>query len=1016
MKIRKLKFENFGPYKNYTEINFDNFKKETLVLIHGRTGAGKSTILDAIIYALYGQLSDPYKDSKNIISDYKKLDKECFVEIIFTINNKKIKILRKPEQRAAKKRGEGSVIRKAEVSIFEFDKEWILKHSGLKESNIYIENLLGIDASQFRQMIILPQGRFREMLNASSDSREKLLSQIFDTYFLDSVISKLKSEKELLEDEYKKQLAKKEWFLERLKRNKELIKLNIDFKCEENKIEEIIENMKNEKSINNRKLNEINNNIREIGILIQKQSDLEKEYNILKQKIKDFDILKKNLNSMEDKRKKINEFDEYRDLIDLYEKKNQIEEDLNRINNKYKELLLKIENIKNEEKKIIVIENEIKEFKQKKEKYNKENDENQIALEKVGIYNKLSDELIKLEEEIAKRKLDERKYEKEIENYKEYTIKLKLCVEEEIKLNEEINILNKKIDEYVDKSELKKKSIELLDQIKFCDEDNKKLNNAFNKVIIIKENFKKKYDIEFEKYIDNQAGFFASRLEENKRCPVCGSIEHPIIAKKVDGVLDRKELNDIKNKLSEHELEANKLDKKISINNQKINSLNDILNDILLKIDIDTEYDKKLIKLRENQNSLTEKKKENRKIIDMQEEKELKNSKIISYLEKIKEDIKFKNDKYQEIKGKMKSYFEKVPDVQVLIKKDKKIKSLILEIAQLIDDKNNYITQFNNNKHTILGNFEEVKSQKFFIQNRFDKIIIEYENMFKQKSALEENLRECLKIKEIYLLYKNECENYFREYDLLKRSISEYQNRTKEYDEKIILKYNEKEKILKDKYDYYNLRDGELKQSLAELKEYNDFLENEKKLSKDRDMQFGYLTLFYDALNGNNPKGLSLRRYILRTKFEEVLDMANVRLANMSQNRFQLFLSEERMDKRKKWGLDLSVEDSNTGRLRPVNTLSGGEGFMAALSLALGLSDVVESYSGGVWMDTLFIDEGFGSLDTESLDRAITTLQNLKENGRFIGVISHVEELKERIPSRIEVVSSIEGSKLKIIS
>jgi exonuclease SbcC len=125
---------------------------------------------------------------------------------------------------------------------------------------------------------------------------------------------------------------------------------------------------------------------------------------------------------------------------------------------------------------------------------------------------------------------------------------------------------------------------------------------------------------------------------------------------------------------------------------------------------------------------------------------------------------------------------------------------------------------------------------------------------------------------------------------------------------------------------------------------------------------------------------------------------------------------EDRAKGNKASGLELEVEDGNTGKPRPVATLSGGESFMAALSLALGLSDVVQSYAGGIKLDTLFIDEGFGSLDTESLDAAIKVLMDLQASGRTIGIISHVSELKEQMALRVDVVSSQTGSRISTIA
>jgi exonuclease SbcC len=151
---------------------------------------------------------------------------------------------------------------------------------------------------------------------------------------------------------------------------------------------------------------------------------------------------------------------------------------------------------------------------------------------------------------------------------------------------------------------------------------------------------------------------------------------------------------------------------------------------------------------------------------------------------------------------------------------------------------------------------------------------------------------------------------------------------------------------------------------------------------------------------------------VLSVLLDDVLIEASHRLALMSKGRYRLLRKEERAKGNKASGLDLEVEDAYSGRVRAVATLSGGESFMAALSLALGLSDVVQAYAGGIRLDTLFIDEGFGSLDPESLDLAIRTLTDLQKSGRMVGIISHVSELKEQIPARIDIEASELGSKI----
>ena len=193
--------------------------------------------------------------------------------------------------------------------------------------------------------------------------------------------------------------------------------------------------------------------------------------------------------------------------------------------------------------------------------------------------------------------------------------------------------------------------------------------------------------------------------------------------------------------------------------------------------------------------------------------------------------------------------------------------------------------------------------------------------------------------------------------------------------------------------------------SLKEKKEKSTALSEKYGIIKDLD----------DAVNGNNKKRLVLEQYVLAAYFEEILKAANLRLAMMSGGRYTLYRTKEVTDGRSKDSLDMEVLDYYTGRYRSVKTLSGGETFKVSLSLALGMSDVVQAYSGGIQVDALFIDEGFGSLDQESLEQACQTLMSLAESDRMIGIISHVPLLSEKIENQIQVKKTSTGSTYQLV-
>ena len=200
-----------------------------------------------------------------------------------------------------------------------------------------------------------------------------------------------------------------------------------------------------------------------------------------------------------------------------------------------------------------------------------------------------------------------------------------------------------------------------------------------------------------------------------------------------------------------------------------------------------------------------------------------------------------------------------------------------------------------------------------------------------------------------------------------------------------------------------------MKEGLVSLKE------NRVQADKFR-KEYGIIKDLENMATGNNSKRLVFEQYVLSSYFEDILAAANVRFRHMTMDRYEMIRKTEVSDARTKDHLDILIVDYYTGKTRPVSTLSGGERFNASLSLALGMSDVIQAYQGGIQVETLFVDEGFGSLDEETLQAACDTLYQLTEGDKLVGIISHVESLKQRIDNRIEICKTNMGSTLNVVT
>ncbi|MFQ9634291.1 MAG: SbcC/MukB-like Walker B domain-containing protein, partial [Coprobacillus cateniformis] len=344
-----------------------------------------------------------------------------------------------------------------------------------------------------------------------------------------------------------------------------------------------------------------------------------------------------------------------------------------------------------------------------------------------------------------------------------------------------------------------------------------------------------------------------------------------------------------------------------------------------------------------------------------------------------------------------------------LARQTKNLKSLDIKI-QTID----------NDYHQCQQKLEITKHQKDILCKHKDEVLlslqriqIQYDQFVSQYFETSEQLKNY----ENMLSTLNEKENEYQEYIIQKRTLS---NRLKTLEEttrncKLVDLSQEEDK----------LKECE-QQREQSLKEYNVYLhtyeQNERLINHlQKDYQknqnvFEKYTMYQDLADitsGKNGQRMSFERYVLSSYFEHILEYANVELLKMSQGRFALYRKQDTKGA-KQQGLDLSVLDYETGMMRDIQSLSGGESFKAALSLALGLSAMIQSYAGGIELNTLFIDEGFGTLDSESIDQALSVLLDLKNDNKVIGIISHVDELKERIHTQIVVEKGKMGSTLHI--
>lgn len=897
MKPINVIISAFGPYKNEVKIDFTKLGENGIFLITGDTGSGKTTIFDAISYALFGEVSGSNRPIQSIRSDFAEAEVATFVELEFVHKNKLYKIRRNPSYERLKKKGEGYTKTTADASL-EYDDKVI---AGIKNVDIKIEEILGINAKQFKQIAMLAQGEFLKILFAESKDRTEIFRKIFDTNVYNKITrrlgDKLKLSKEKLQESkslFVANVANINWSDESLKFESSSLKdLNqVD-------VQNILENLEKELSLNKEMYSNIEKQVKEQEEKISKLDQEIKlqneknnkifEYNNLLEKQKELKNREKDMVSLREKIEKSQKI--IAKVAPKQEKVESISKEIELISKEIKLVKDKIELAKNQEKKADEASKKLQDLKNKLEIYEKlieKDKELQVIIEK----------LKNIKENLVLKDASVKKYEHSQKIYKNISV------------------------EYLEKE---------------------------------------------DEFFREQAGILAEKLEDDKPCPVCGSLEHPKIAQKSETVLSKHELDGLKIKVEEAQKDTIKFQNKITEINSKLEAL-------ISELNMDNEND---FNIENYGKEVIKKHTENKKEIKLSFEN-INNL----YQDMMGRPIDLNVFEYDEFEAKIQNRVSQIKDE--LIKNNTLQTEKEKQLKEKKEAKVKSILEYKN-AYKELG-FDNESEYKEAVLSE-EKIKMEQEKIDVYNTTVQVNNAKILELKEIVK-------------DSKKVDLSE-----------------KNEQLVKEKSDLEAKRNIQIKQNSILNNNNNIYINLQKNaVTFEKNInEFVILDELYRTASGTiyGKRRIEFEQYVQATYFDMIIIEANKRLLKMTENRFVLIRKEESEKVSDKIGLELEVIDNYNGKKRDVKSLSGGEAFKAALSLALGLSDIIQSYSGGVVIDTLFIDEGFGSLDTESREQAINTLMQLTNNNKLIGIISHVTELKERLDKKIIITKTSDGSKIE---
>lgn len=1068
MKPLKLTISAFGPYAGLQEIDFTALKEQIFV-ISGPTGSGKTTIFDAISYALFGEPSGSSRDRDSLRSDFAQAETETFVELQFELRGKVYKIKRSPQQEQKKLRGEGYTIRNADAELLMSDGSLITRISNVDEK---INSLLGINKSQFKQIVMLPQGEFRKLLESDSNEREIIFRKIFGTEAFAEIQKRLENEsKELYKcvHDIKTQIDTviKHFDCgdnEELEERRSSQNVNIDL---------FIEGMKELSDNDNKELGLLNS---QLEIITAKQGILKEEIakgNEINKKFKDKELISK---EYEEAFARTNEFKQKEINLEFARKALQINEiDQQYLKSKH-DNEIKVSELSNAKQ---GLETNIKNYQISKDKFELEKKKEPIKkqyeaemsllnnmLPKIIQYDKSvkASEAVKaknieiintLEKEQKNLELTKKSYKEQEETLKQLYITESEC----IKLDKQISDNKKHLIDLDSINKLISSYIEQLDLLEEKRTDFKEFDLRF---VDFRNNLEQLED----SYIRGQAGILAKTLKESVPCPVCGALEHPKPANVVDNIPSEEQLKNLKEQFSDlNEQRTNKLStiseltgniesKKLEINNKlidieyiksnKINTLDDIEEngtesecgladknlDIFSKSSLDV-IEKNIInkgkKLKAETISIKATYKDKLEFVNNKNQLETIYKETADKIDMLEKSINNLNleklstsEEFARLSTATLSIEEEVPEeLRSIAKLNAKLDEKKKAIEKVEADIKKAESTFELAKETLSNSEKEVAVKTSSLNEnieesaRLDKLL--YEKLVEAGFKDYANFLEMKKSQSDIIILEKEINTYNQKLKSLKDMFARLEDETKGLTlkdiEELTSKYNlliEEQKNLQNKQNVVYSRSTNNQKSLNQL---NNYLLKIKSL-EDKYRIVGDLNR---VARGENAQRLTFERYVLAAYFDEIIIAANQRLQKMTGSRYLLKRKEDKSKGRAQQGLELEVFDNYTGKARHVKTLSGGEGFKASLSLALGLADIVQSYSGGISLDTLFVDEGFGSLDAESLDSAIQCLVDIQKTGRLVGVISHVSELKERIKSILEICPNKEGSVARFI-
>ncbi|MGX7030627.1 AAA family ATPase [Vagococcus zengguangii] len=1041
MKPVRLVMQNFGPYREQM-IDFEQFAEAPLFLISGKTGSGKTTIFDGMCYALYGETTGGVRAAQDMRSNFADPTAPTRVEFVFEHQGTYYEVTREPKQILAKKKGEGTTEKPAKVTFSQLSQagEPLNQLTKANEVNQAIDELLHLTASQFTQIILLPQGEFRRFLNASSDEKERVLRRLFSTNFYNQVAEKLKQTKKnetkrLAEDEQKidwlfGQINFDEAFQARFDET-EVVNERLALVDQQNQLfQQQADNLSVQVSVlesERKKIEQSLNQAEQLVAMFEQQGDLqasltrlaEEEPEILglQQQVQYWEWLEKHQASLRQLTK------EEQFVVQSQTAKQMAEEDVATLAVDLKTAQVRLEELTSQADEMA--------------KRQRQADELARLLPKI-------DELATLQTTVKQAEQELLTIEQTAQDLSEQQQTITTKIEEhQAQLAQETDLVK-------ELASVQASLTALTQQVQMWQQ----LADDYQQYQVLQADITKQADkLASDAQQANEAKAFYQQkkshaaslqiarlsldLMPGEACPVCGSLDHPNPHQATEWSVEA---------ITAAELAVEQAEATYLAQEKQLASGTELAQQLASQAEIkqaelitkwqtlqpDGQIERTLAELSQVTAQaladLSEQQIASQTQAEQLEQTLAGLAQVKMMQTKLQDELATVAEQQDEIISRQQPLSQQVTTLQgQMVQLAKEVPSDWQTVdyqarqAQLQAE----YEAWQQAEQAAKQAQQTLKEQHLLAE---EKLVHQTEQLLKATQRLAELSQE-LETALVASPFDKTIAEMRADEPLIAQLAStqaliNQHEQTKQKQEVLLEQVTRQ--LADQTYPDMSLIKAQqqanqealaLKQNLVSVAQqaiqhnqtiYRQIAAQHQQLQTEWE-QLAELTMLADVANGDGKYKLSFERYVLQIYFLETLKIANQKLQKLTNNRYSFELEDKFGTYGKNTGLELNVYDDNVGATRSVNTLSGGESFVAALSLSLALGEVMQAQAGGIRVDALFIDEGFGSLDEESLEMAIEALELVESKGRMIGIISHVKELKERIPQQLQVEAGAAG-------